>query len=198
MLTPIRATSESTFGLGFFSWLFDRRCQGPLWETKCWCCCYSRWPDVSFAAPRQVHRQAFQSQTPNAVWNMDGKWPVHVYPIWKEESAEQRTGVDLHRSRLERNSSRFNWEVVQILWNRECARRLKRRCSLGRREWRDRKGYRGDYWQWIWDRQWRRRRRIKRTCSSIYRTVIFRTTKSSKVNNQYSQPSIYLSCFIPG
>ena len=34
----IHATPESTFGLGFFSWPFDRRCQGPPCETKCWCC----------------------------------------------------------------------------------------------------------------------------------------------------------------
>ena len=27
--------------------------------------------------------------------------------------------------RLEQNSSRFNWEVFQILWNRECTRWLK-------------------------------------------------------------------------
>lgn len=43
----------------------------------------------------------------NAVWNMDGKWAVHVYPFWKEESAKQRSVVDLNQSCLERNLSRF-------------------------------------------------------------------------------------------
>ena len=38
----------------------------------------------------------------------------------------------------------------------------------------------------------------KRTCSSINRMVLFRTTKLSEVINQYSQPSIHLSCFMPG
>ena len=33
--------------------------------------------------------------------------PVHVYPIWKEDSTEQRAGADLDQSRLERNSSRL-------------------------------------------------------------------------------------------
>ena len=33
--SPIHATSESTFGLGFISWSFDPRCQGPPCETKC-------------------------------------------------------------------------------------------------------------------------------------------------------------------
>lgn len=38
---------------------------------------------------------------------MDGKWAVHVYPFWKEESAKQRSVVDLNQSCLERNLSRF-------------------------------------------------------------------------------------------
>ena len=38
----------------------------------------------------------------------------------------------------------------------------------------------------------------KHTCSSINRMVLFRTTKLSEVNNQYSKPSIHLSCFMPG
>ena len=38
---------------------------------------------------------------------MDGKWAVHVYPFWKEESVKQRSVVDLNQSCLERNLSRF-------------------------------------------------------------------------------------------
>lgn len=160
--SPIHAPPASTFGLGFFSWPFDRCCQGPPSETKCWCCCYSQWTDASFATPRQVHKQAFQSQTPNAVWNMDGKWSIHVHPvrILPVALVKQRTGVDLDQSRLEQNFSRFNWEVVQNLRNCKCTRQFRRRCSLGQREWRDRR-CRGDYWQWIRDGKWRRRRRLK-------------------------------------
>ena len=88
-------------------------------------------------------------------------------------------------------------KIVQVLWHQQCSRWNWRWCGLGRRGRRSRRRRRADR-QRVRDGQRRRGRQVAELSRAFKQTVLFRTNKSYKVNDQrclsfvYSFTDIYL------